>query len=90
MGNEMLQNTVFRGAITEMDPIVTTEAGFSALKVLKIGEFGASDRVQPLIVIIQISLAAVLQSIGIAPNAIVSHSVGIAGSVVAGALAATE
>ena len=91
MGQEMLQNKVFREAIAPLDPLVKTEAGFSAMEALKLGDFGASDMVQILTFVMQIGLAAVLQSKGIAPHAIVGHSVGeIAASVVAGALTAKE
>ncbi len=91
MGQEMLQNTVFREALAPIDPLLRTEAGFSALEALKVGDFGASDRVQILTFVMQIGLAAVLQSKGIAPDAIIGHSVGeIAASVIAGALTAQE
>ena len=91
MGQQMLQNKVFRKAIAPLDPLVKTEAGFSAMEALKLGDFGASDMVQILTFVMQIGLAAVLQSKGIAPDAIVGHSVGeIAASVVAGALTAKE
>ena len=91
MGQEMLQNTVFREAIAPLDPVVVDEAGFSALEALKVGDFGASDEVQILTFVMQIGLAAVLQSKGAAPHAVIGHSVGeIAASVVAGALTAKE
>lgn len=91
MGKELLSNAVFREAISPLDPIVETEAGFSALQALKEGDIGSSDRVQVLTYVMQIGLAAVLRSKGAVPNAVIGHSVGeIAASVVAGALTANE
>lgn len=91
MGEDLLLNPVFYEAIALIDPLVKTEAGFSALKALKEGDIRTSDKVQILTYVMQIGLAAVLQSKGATPNAIIGHSVGeIAASVVAGALTARE
>ncbi|KAI4126609.1 MAG: hypothetical protein LQ338_003659 [Usnochroma carphineum] len=91
MGRDMLLNVVFHEAVAAIDPTVMTEAGFSALQALELGDFQTSDRVQVLIYVMQIGLAAVLQSKGAAPQAVIGHSVGeIAASVVAGALTAKE
>ncbi|KAL9047331.1 MAG: hypothetical protein Q9214_000058 [Letrouitia sp. 1 TL-2023] len=91
MGREMLLNTIFHEAVASIDTTIMTEAGFSALQALKLGDFQASDRVQVLTYVMQIGLAAVLKFKGAAPQAVIGHSVGeIAASVVAGALTAEE
>lgn len=91
MGQDLLQNPVFFGAIQPLDAIVQTEINLSPIALLQSGEFEASDHVQILTYIMQIGIAAVLHSHGVYPNAIIGHSVGeIAASVVAGALTAEE
>ena len=91
MGQELILNPVFYEAISVVEAIVQTEAGFSALQALKDGDFESSDRVQILTYVMQIGLAAVLKSKGVTPQAIIGHSVGeIAASVVADALTSRE
>ena len=91
MGQELLSSTVFYEAVASVDPIVTSEMGFSALEALKLGDLGTSDKVQVLTYVMQIGLAAIAKSKGITPQAVIGHSVGeIAASVVAGALTVEE
>lgn len=91
VGEELLLSPVLLDAIEPIDPVVKTEAGFSALQALKEGDIRTSDKVQVLTYVIQISPAAVLKSKGATPQAVIGHSVGeIAASVVAGALTAKE
>lgn len=91
MGEELLLNPVLLDAIEPIDPVVKTEAGFSALQALKEGDIGTSDKAQVLTYVMQIGLAVVLKSKGATPQAVIGHSVGeIAASVIAGALTAKE
>ena len=91
MGQALLSNPVFYEAISAAEPVVQTEAGFSALQALKEGDIESSDKVQILTYVMQIGLAAVLKSQGITPQAVIGHSVGeIAASVVADALTVRE
>ena len=91
MGQDLILNPVFYEAVFVVEAIVQTEAGFSALQALKDGDIESSDKVQILTYVMQIGLAAVLQSKGVTPQAIIGHSVGeIAASVVAGALTSRE
>ena len=92
MGKELLANeSIFRKAIMELDPIVQTESGFSAHQALEKEDFDSSDKVQVLTYVMQIGLAALLKAKGAQPGAIIGHSVGeIAASVVAGALTPAE
>ncbi|KAI0904965.1 6-methylsalicylic acid synthase [Ustulina deusta] len=91
MGIELLNNPTFLRAVTELDGIVQQEAAFSPIKSLQTGDFDTADRVQILTYIIQIGLYDVLVSEGLAPKAVIGHSVGeIAASVVAGCLTRQE
>jgi 6-methylsalicylic acid synthase len=91
MGVEMLQIPSFLAAVAELENVVVSEMGFSALQSLKDGDFGRTDEVQVLTYIMQIGLSAVLQSKGVVPQAVVGHSVGeIAAAVAAGCLTAKE
>ncbi|KAI3317345.1 6-methylsalicylic acid synthase [Xylariaceae sp. AK1471] len=91
MGMELLQNPIFLRALSKLDGIVQKEAGFSAIEVLRTGDFEAADRVQILTYIVQIGLYELLVSEGLTPQAVIGHSVGeIAASVVAGCLTPEE
>lgn len=91
MGKEMLSNSVFCNAINPLDEIIQSEINSSPIEWLRNGDFEPTDRIQILTYIMQIGIAAVLESNGLLPNAIVGHSVGeIAASVVAGALSPVE
>lgn len=91
MGREMLSNAVFYAAIASIDPIIEVEMGFSALQALEAGDFDASDKVQVLTYAMQIGLAAVLNTKGLVPKAVIGHSIGeVAASVVAGTLTVNE
>lgn len=92
MGEELLANeSVFREAVQDVEPLIQDEAGFSTLHALKTGDFDSSDKVQVLTYAMQIGLAAVLKAKGAQPSAVIGHSLGeIAASVVAGALTVAE
>lgn len=93
MGTELMRSSVeFREAVRALDPITRAESGFSATEALERGGFtDRSDRVQVMTYVVQVGLAAVLRSKGLAPSAIIGHSVGeIAASVAAGSLTPEE
>ena len=91
MGQELILNPVFSEAVSDIEAIVQTEAGFSALQALEHGDMEGSDKVQVLTYVMQIGLAAMLKSHGVTPQAVIGHSVGeIAASVIAGALTVRE
>lgn len=92
MGKELLAGEpLLRETVEFMEPIIQTEAGFSALHALTHEEFESSDRVQILTFVMQVGLATILSSKGIQPSAVVGHSLGeIAAAVVAGALTISE
>ncbi|KAF2276779.1 6-methylsalicylic acid synthase [Westerdykella ornata] len=92
MGKDLLaQDAAFRQTVESLDDVVDEEVGFSPLKALEQGDFTTSDKVQVLTYVMQVALAASLQSRGLRPGAIIGHSVGeIAAAVAAGALSALE
>lgn len=91
MGKEMLSNPIFTNAIEPLDEVVQSEMDSSPIEWLRDGDFESTHRIQILTYIMQIGIAAVLESNGLFPNAIIGHSVGeIAASVVSGALSPVE
>lgn len=93
MGMELMRSSAgFRDAVQALDPITRAESGFSAVEALETGGFtDRSDRVQVMTYVVQVGLAAVLRRKGLAPSAVIGHSVGeIAASVAAGSLTPEE
>jgi phthiocerol/phenolphthiocerol synthesis type-I polyketide synthase D len=78
----------FAGAIERLDPVIRAEAGFSIREDLLSGVDAVTmDHVQPLVFGIQVALAELWRSYGVAPAAVIGHSFGeVAAAVVAGAL----
>ncbi|KAJ5766763.1 uncharacterized protein N7511_004379 [Penicillium nucicola] len=92
MGQELLaSNEAFCKAIEPLDEVVQKEIDSSPIEWLRNGDFQSTDRIQILTYVMQVGIAAVLQSQGVFPDAIIGHSVGeIAASVVAGAISPVE
>ncbi|EYF00132.1 type I polyketide synthase [Chondromyces apiculatus] len=98
MGRRLLQREpVFRDTMARCAASVERHGGWSLLDLLRDerGERGAtegswlgrSDRIQPTLFAMQVSLAALWQSFGVTPDAVVGHSMGeVAAACVAGAL----
>lgn len=88
MGRELLDaEPEFARAVEELEPIFLEEIGFSPRQVLRDGDFPTVDRIQTMIFVMQVGLAAVWRSRGVTPAAVIGHSVGeIAAAVAAGAL----
>jgi 6-methylsalicylic acid synthase len=86
MGRELLTAAPeFASVIDTIDPVFTAELGFSARCALTSGELGGTDQVQALTFAMQVGLAAMLRSRGVAPAAVIGHSVGeVAACVTAG------
>lgn len=86
MGRELLAGEPeFAAVIEAVEPVFTAELGFSAAEALRTGELGSTDRVQALTFAMQVGLAAVLRARGVAPAAVIGHSVGeVAACVTAG------
>ncbi|SOX53019.1 Mycocerosic acid synthase, partial [Mycobacterium ahvazicum] len=89
MGRQLLADEpVFAAAIAELEPIFVAHAGFSLQRVLADGEpVTGIERIQPLLVGVQLALTALWRSYGVEPDAVIGHSMGeVTAAVVAGAL----
>ena len=92
MGRQLVdEEPVFRQAIEACDAAIQREAGFSVLAELAADEassrLGEIDVVQPLLFAVEVALAALWQSWGVVPDAVVGHSMGeVAAAYVAGVL----
>lgn len=88
MGGELLDsNPEFTDVIDEITPIFLEEIGFSPRQVINDGDLGDVSQIQPMIFAMQVALSAVWRAQGVAPDAVIGHSVGeIAAAVTAGVL----
>ena len=92
MGRELLAvEGPFRAAVTAIDALFRPLAGWSILDELAKGEaesrLGETEVAQPALFAVQVGLAALWKSWGIAPASVVGHSIGeVAALHVAGAL----
>ncbi|WP_281291094.1 type I polyketide synthase [Streptomyces montanus] len=78
----------FAAALSEVEPLIAAEAGFSVRDIVREGEeVTGCGRVQPVLFAIQTALAATWRAYGVEPAGVVGHSMGeVAAAVVAGAL----
>jgi phthiocerol/phenolphthiocerol synthesis type-I polyketide synthase D len=94
MGRRLLvEEPEFAAAVGELDPLFrAAEAGFSLREVIEGGEqVRGVARVQPVLFGLQIALARLWRSYGVAPAAVIGHSMGeVAAAVVAGALSMAD
>jgi acyl transferase domain-containing protein/acyl carrier protein len=89
MGLDLLSHDVFRRTLEACDRLVRDDASWSLLDALRAGEsrLGDTEIAQPAIFALQVALAALWRSWGIAPSAVAGQSVGeVAAAHVAGAL----
>ena len=96
MGVALLDsNEVFARRMAECEAALLPYTGWSPIQVLRDGPEGSdwsrAEIIQPVLFSVMVSLAAVWESLGIAPAAVVGHSQGeIAAACVAGALSLSE
>ena len=93
MGQRLLvDEPAFAAAVAELEPVFVAQAGFSLRQVLEGGEpVVGIDRIQPVLVGVQLALTQLWRSHGVEPDAVIGHSMGeIAAAVVAGALSVAE
>ena len=89
MGKELLANEpVFAATVAEAEPLIAQESGFSVTEAMSAPETVTGiDRVQPTLFTFQVALATAMRAYGVAPGAVIGHSLGEASAaVVAGAL----
>jgi polyketide synthase 5 len=89
MGADLLANEpVFAATIAELEPLIAEESGFSVTAAMSAPETVTGiNQVQPTVFAMQVALAATLKSYGVAPGAVIGHSMGeAAAAVIAGAL----
>ncbi|MFB7497256.1 SDR family NAD(P)-dependent oxidoreductase [Streptomyces sp. NPDC056161] len=90
MGRRLLRtSSVFRETVEECDRHVRAERGWSVIEHLAAGDEAGwpIDVVQPLLWAVEVSLAALWRSWGVAPDVLIGHSMGeVAAACTAGAL----
>lgn len=89
MGKELLATEpAFARAVDELEPVFVEQVGFSLRDVLANGQTVTGiERIQPVLVGMQLALTALWRSYGVEPDAVIGHSMGeVAAAVVAGAL----
>jgi acyl transferase domain-containing protein/NADPH:quinone reductase-like Zn-dependent oxidoreductase/acyl carrier protein len=92
MGKQLFQDEpVYRDTLLTCDAAIRNEAGFSAIeeldKPVETSRLSEIDIIQPVLFAMQVALAALWQSWGVEPSAVVGHSMGeVAAAVVSGAL----
>ncbi|WP_409434198.1 type I polyketide synthase [Mycobacterium sp. SMC-14] len=89
MGRRLLADEpVFADAVAELEPLFARQVGFSLREVIEQGvEISGDAQVQPVIMALQLALAALWRSYGVVPDAVIGHSMGeVSAAVVAGAL----
>ena len=84
----LAEEPAFAAAVDELEPDFVAQAGFSLHEVLESGAATVGiDRIQPVLVGIQLALTALWRSYGVSPDAVIGHSMGeVTAAVVAGAL----
>ncbi|MFH8367682.1 beta-ketoacyl synthase N-terminal-like domain-containing protein [Streptomyces sp. NPDC018031] len=88
MGRELLATEpAFAAVIDRIDQVFADEFGSTARQLIDAGDVGRVDVAQSMIFAVQMGLAAVWESLGVRPAAVIGHSLGeIAAAVAAGVL----
>src|SRR5271156_139373 len=93
MGQRLLEDEpAFAAAVAELEPVFVEQVGFSLRDVLVAGEpVVGIERIQPVLVGVQLALTALWRSYGVEPDAVIGHSMGeVTAAVVAGALSPAD
>ena len=93
MGQKLLADEpAFAAAVAEFEPVFVEQVGFSLREVLQSGEpVVGIDRIQPVLVGMQLALTELWRSYGVEPDAVIGHSMGeVTAAVVAGALSPAD
>jgi acyl transferase domain-containing protein/acyl carrier protein len=93
MGRQLLADEpAFAAAVAQLEPVFVAQTGFSLTEVLAQGrELVGIDRIQPVLVGVQIALTELWRAYGVSPDAVIGHSMGeVSAAVVAGALSPAD
>ena len=93
MGQKLLADEpAFAAAVAELEPVFVEQVGFSLQRGAESGEpVVGIDRIQPVLVGMQLALTELRRSYGVEPDAVIGHSMGEAtAAVVAGALSPAD
>ena len=93
MGKALLaEEPAFAKAVDELEPAFLDKVGFSLRQTLEAGEpVVGIDRIQPVLVGMQLALTELWRSYGVEPDAVIGHSMGeTTAAVVAGVLTPAE
>ncbi len=93
MGQQLLADEpAFAAAVADLEPAFVEQVGFSLRQVLESGESVLGiERIQPVLVGMQLALTELWRSYGVEPDAVIGHSMGeVTAAVVAGALTAAD
>ncbi len=93
MGRQLLADEpAFASAVAELEPDFVEQVGFSLRGVLEAGEpVVGIERIQPVLVGMQLALTALWRAYGVEPDAVIGHSMGeVTAAVVAGALSPAD
>ncbi len=93
MGRQLLADEpAFAAAVAEVEPVFVEQTGFSLTQVLAGGAAVAGiERIQPVLVGVQVALTELWRAYGVCPDAVIGHSMGeVSAAVVAGALSLAE
>ncbi|HYB36143.1 MAG TPA: acyltransferase domain-containing protein [Mycobacterium sp.] len=93
MGQQLLADEpVFAAAVAGLESRFVEQTGFSLWQVLAAGEpLVGIDRIQPVLVGMQLALTKLWRSYGVEPDAVIGHSMGeVTAAVVAGALSPAD
>ena len=78
MGRQLLADEpAFAAAVAELEPVFVDQTGFSLHEVLAEGQpVTGIERIQPVLVGVQLALTALWRSYGVSPDAVIGHSMG--------------
>lgn len=93
MGRRLLADEpAFAAAVDELEPVFVEQVGFSLRDIIAGGETVTGiERIQPVLVGMQLALTELWRSYGVHPDAVIGHSMGeVAAAVVSGALSVAD
>ena len=93
MGRRLLaEEPAFAAAVDELEPVFVAQSGFRCGRCSPtVSRWSGIERIQPVLVGMQLALTALWRSYGVEPDAVIGHSMGeVTAAVVAGALSPAD